>query len=342
MAVQHMSDDSAGEDEALSALESFERWREEIAGIFDVRPLDPDFRDGFHGDVNRYNLGSALLGRVATSAQRYTRSEGLIGAVGVDHLLVQLYESGNTTLEIDGSEVHVRANDVVVIDLSRPLRSHASAMRATNLVIPRTVLDLDANALDNVHGAVLSGDSALGRFAGDHLRGLIAAAPDLPPHASEKLVEASAAILSAGLSRGLLRDREGRTAQTASLLMLRRFVENNLADPDLGPALLMRRFGLSRSALYRMFAPLDGVSEYVRNRRLDRANLLLNATTGARGGVGSLARQLGFSSEDAFSRAFRSRFGLSPRDAARARLAELVEADGGRGSLTAWLRRLAV
>jgi len=102
--------------------------------------------------------------------------------------------------------------------------------------------------------------------------------------------------------------------------------------------MLCSAFGLSRSALYRLFAPLGGVSDYIRRRRLERARLALNGASLERGGIGKLARRFGFSSDDAFSRAFKARFGVAPREAAQIRV--LAPAEPGDDSLEAWLRRL--
>lgn len=316
----------------------FGRWREEIAPVFDVQPLSGDWRSTFRGDIRRHHLGVALVGEVMTSAQRYERSEGLIGAVGVDHLLIQLYQSGHTTLDIDGKEMRAGPSDVLILDLSRPMRSHASDMRAINLVLPRALLGLDADAIDRAHGTVLSGREALGRLAGDHLQALLRAAQELGPREAPGLLKASANLLAACLAPSLMRDQDAPSTLTATLATMCRFIDRHIADPALDAAMLCCAFGLSRSALYRLFAPLGGVSDYIRRRRLERARLALNGASLERGGIGKLARRFGFSSDDAFSRAFKARFGVAPREAAQIRV--LAPAEPGDDSLEAWLRRL--
>ncbi len=320
------------------ARQLFGSWRETIAPIFDVRPLAGDWDAGFHAELDRHHLSTALVGQVATSAQHYERSESLIGAVGVDHLLIQRYEAGYTTLDLDGEEVHAGPGDVLVFDLSRPVRSHATDMRAVNLVLPRSLLALDAGSLDRVHGTVLSGASPLGSLAGDHLRSLLKAAPTLEPAAAPDIAKASAQLLSACLSPALMRESEAPATLTASVAMICRFIDRRIGDPALDARMLCSAFGLSRSALYRLFAPIGGVSDYIRQRRLARARLALNASARGRGGIGKIARQFGFSSDDAFSRAFKAQFGIAPRDVAHLRLSPSLEA--GDGSLANWLRHL--
>lgn len=316
----------------------FGEWREAIAPIFDVRPLGPGRDAGFHAELTRHNLGTALVGSVATSAQRYERSESLIGAVGVDHVLIQLYEAGQTTLDLDEGEAHAGPGDILILDLSRPVHSHASDMRALNLVLPRNLLPLDADALDELHGTVLPARDPRGRLAGDHLRSLSNAAPALDQATATELAQASAHLLSACLSASLRREQDAPATLTATLTTICRFIDRQICDPELDATMLCGTFGLSRSALYRLFAPMGGVSEHIRRRRLARARLALNASALERGGIGKLARRFGFSSDDVFSRAFKAQFGVSPREAAQMRgLAPIDHADD---SLTTWLRHL--
>lgn len=75
---------------------------------------------------------------------------------------------------------------------------------------------------------------------------------------------------------------------------------------------LARRANLSRSAFAARFTRLLGTTPavYIAERRLGRAATLLVSTTRP---VGQIAAEVGYTSEAAFSRAFRRRFGVSPR-----------------------------
>ncbi|MGL3805629.1 AraC family transcriptional regulator [Paeniglutamicibacter sp. R2-26] len=75
---------------------------------------------------------------------------------------------------------------------------------------------------------------------------------------------------------------------------------------------LARRANLSRSAFAGRFTRLLGTTPaaYITERRLGRAAYLLKSTADP---VGQIAAQVGYTSEAAFSRAFRRRFGVPPR-----------------------------
>lgn len=97
-----------------------------------------------------------------------------------------------------------------------------------------------------------------------------------------------------------------------SLAMAR--IERCLHDPTFGPANLVNDLCVSRSRLYAAFAGGEGIAATIRNARLDRAyeRIVRAPKTGFK--IGPIMACCGLTDPAAFSRAFRQRFGLSPRD----------------------------
>jgi AraC-like DNA-binding protein len=124
-----------------------------------------------------------------------------------------------------------------------------------------------------------------------------------------------------------------------------RYIDQNLGEPELASANICKEVGVSRSVLYRAFAPLGGVADHIRARRLEATYVLLEDPTVDRG-IGAIAREFGFSSNAHFSRLFRQRYGYSPRRARAAGrcLARTCGADGrprGGGEIfRAWLEQI--
>ena len=50
-------------------------------------------------------------------------------------------------------------------------------------------------------------------------------------------------------------------------------VDAALGEAELSPAMLVKRSGISRSELYRCFAPIGGIARVIQQRRLRQANL---------------------------------------------------------------------
>lgn len=86
-----------------------------------------------------------------------------------------------------------------------------------------------------------------------------------------------------------------------------------LGDPDLSPATLVVRSGLSRSELYRCFAPVGGIARAIQLRRLRRAYAELARADGP-ASVSRVGGAVGFFDPSSFTRAFRREFGCTPSE----------------------------
>jgi AraC-like DNA-binding protein len=300
---------------AGSPSENFQQWRAGLASLFEAAPLDGTV-ETFRADLHCLNLGSFLIGMSKASPQAFCRDRNLVSAVGVDHLLIQLYVSGECEFKVDGSQSRGAAGDIVCFDLSRQMSSQTGFLETVSLVVPRHLVRLSPRAFDALHGAVLGGDTTLGVLLREHLLSMAKVAPRLGAQDGKLVTEAAAALISAGLSRAISGSATPESELIGSgLHSIQGFIERNLTDEALSPEMIMRHFGLSRSVLYRIFEPLGGIADYIRDRRLDRAFLQLASVGKGRGGVSRLAYANGFASEAAFSRAFRQRFGMNPSEA---------------------------
>jgi AraC-like DNA-binding protein len=112
-------------------------------------------------------------------------------------------------------------------------------------------------------------------------------------------------------------------------LAMRRFIEQNLQQA-LDVDELARQFRVSRSQVYRLFKRHEGVARYVWERRLQRSRTLLTAPWLQHLSIGAVAFEVGYSSNAHFSRAFRGRFGMTPRQMR----AEVRDRSGGRDDRT--------
>jgi AraC family transcriptional regulator, positive regulator of tynA and feaB len=93
-----------------------------------------------------------------------------------------------------------------------------------------------------------------------------------------------------------------------------RFIELNLADPNLDAARVAKAVNCSRATLYRAFAAEGtGVAEAIRDMRLDRARILIEQMPPGQS-IGDVAVSCGLYDTANFSRQFRRRFGFAPSD----------------------------
>jgi AraC-like DNA-binding protein len=105
--------------------------------------------------------------------------------------------------------------------------------------------------------------------------------------------------------------------------------------------MLARRFHMSRSQLYRLFADEEGVAAYIRSRRLHRCFQVITDPAHFRRAIGEIALGHGFNSEAHFSRLFRLTFGVTPSEARAGAVTGQRVGDLGRATfINDWMRDL--
>jgi acetamidase/formamidase/AraC-like DNA-binding protein len=92
-------------------------------------------------------------------------------------------------------------------------------------------------------------------------------------------------------------------------------IERKLDDPELTPAKVAQAEGISERYLQKLFEGTgSSFTHYLRERRLQRTRADLSNPAEAHHSISEIAFRSGFNDSAHFSRAFRHRFGLSPRE----------------------------
>jgi acetamidase/formamidase/AraC-like DNA-binding protein len=130
-------------------------------------------------------------------------------------------------------------------------------------------------------------------------------------------------------------EASGTATRTAMMNRICQMIERNLADPGLTPARAAQTAGISERYVQKLFEGIgDNFTHYVRERRLQRACADLASPAEAHHTISAIAYRYGFADSAHFSRTFRHRFGLSPREFRHqeaARGANAIIAAGHRG-----------
>ncbi|WP_102958366.1 helix-turn-helix domain-containing protein [Mangrovicella endophytica] len=292
----------------VAAAAAFELWRESISSIFVVEPLE---EERFRFESSTYDLGTALIARTRLGAQRFRRSARDVRTTGIDHYLLQVYLSGGFVGEAGRTAVTVKPGNVCFLDLGRTVTTQAVTSTAVSVLLPREALDRLAPGVERLHGQVLP--EPIGGILGDVLQSAYRRLDRVPLAQAPIFGASTLAVVAALLALPAACPAEARPALADYALgRAKRFIESNLTSPKLTPDAIASAAFVSRATLYRLFRPLGGVAAYVRARRLEAAYAAL---VRAPRQVQTVAHELGFTSEAHFSRAFRRRFGESPREA---------------------------
>jgi AraC-like DNA-binding protein len=293
----------------------FDLWRSGMSPLFAMDAPDAEARSCFGAQLTGYQFADVAIISGFSSAATFERTAPMIGRSGIDNISLLVYTEGGCALDAEGRSAEVSAGDVCFLDLSRPIALRAPSYESLTLILPRAALEPHVADLDSLHGRILQTRNPLNAMLVSHLQALFAEAPMLSLTDGRVAASGTAALIAAfaGPSHNG-RDTIGRSESATSTFTFRRFIETNLHDPDLGPALICRKFGVSRAKLYRTFQPMGGVSSYIQQRRLTRAYKLIADPAYCQERINAIASRCGFGNLSVFSRAFRQAHGISPTE----------------------------
>lgn len=302
----------------LPAKERFALWRDSISCIFDVDASRETRGERFAASVDAHMLGPLMLARTTTIEQRWERSPSLVARDGMDHYMIQLFEEGHMRARHDHGEVEIPEGGLIVFDLAETVTSRTDNFTNLSLILPRQMVSGILKQPDGQHMRALSGEEPMVALLRDHLLSLKRLAARMTVAQAAETAPATAGLVAACLNGSVEDIPTGETRPTLrDALLIRRsreYIDANLSAPDLAPDMIARAVGVSRAHLYRLFQPQGGVSNYIRDRRLRCALLTLGDPSQRDRPIYDIALDYGFTSNPVFTRSFRQRYGVTPRD----------------------------
>ncbi len=271
----------------------------------------------FCGQAELSQLGRHVLLKFRADAADYrrARSEGLRD--GLDHWLLAL-----RLAECDGQPPELLLGALSQGFGLRRLGGHWCGV----LIQPESLPQL---APVFASGRALALNSPAARMLGGMLPRIAASADEIGAEDAPRLEAALSSMLTACLmgleTRPASTRQQLETARRARVIAL---VDVALGEAELSPAMLVQRSGISRSELYRCFAPIGGIARVIQRRRLRQAYRDLMRADGP-ASVSRIGEAVGFYDPSSFTRAFRREFGCTPSEVlARRQLQAMAAAPG--------------
>lgn len=258
--------------------------------------------DGFSGHAELRRLGRHVLLKFQADAAEYrrARSEGLRD--GLDHWLLALRLGA-----ADG-----QPEELLLGSLSLGFGVRRLGGNWCGVLIQPEHLPQLAPVFATMRSMPLRSPAA--RMLGGMLPRMAASADEINAEDAPRLEAALSSMLTACLMG--LEMRPATTRQQLEAVRRARvvaLVDAALGEAELSPAMLVQRSGISRSELYRCFAPIGGIARVIQQRRLRQAYREL-VRVDAPPSVSRIGEAVGFYDPSSFTRAFRREFGCTPSE----------------------------
>lgn len=299
----------------------YDAWQDNLGVLFDMSGPDGETKGkDFRATIDACDLGGVVFGITRAQTQLFQRDMRRIARDDMDHILVQVFIEGGG---IASGDQKIEAGDMLVIDLDQPHQMLNTDFANLTMVLPRELIPGLSDLLAPLHGKRLGAEMPMVGFMSDHLQALWRHVPDMEIDEAGGALQGTIGLMENWLSRQRpLSDEDAPLVSAAVGKSVCRYIDLNLAEP-MSPESLSKEFNVSRSQIYRIFAPYGGVARYIQERRLRRSMRMLTQPLFAMMSIGAIGFACGFTSESGFSRAFRNHYGMSPSEARAAALAEL-------------------
>jgi AraC-like DNA-binding protein len=236
--------------------------------------------------------------------------------ISQDAYLAVVLLGGDYLLQQDGREVFLRPGDMALYDATRPHRLHCPRSFAKLIVsIPRPALRERVAGIEHCTALRIPGDDGIGAVVSNFVRSAARNAASLSAQEFTALAEPALDLLTLAATAVRPADFQLSRSRSLSLHRIKEFVERHLAEADLDAARVAAGAGLSSRYINDLFKDEDtSLMRHVWQRRLEHCRRDLRDPAHAGHRLSDIAFRWGFNDLSHFSRAFRLRFGCSPRD----------------------------
>lgn len=301
---------------ALFTASSTDEWQDVASRTF--VPLQCESpAAAFQGSVEVIRLGAGIsVCDVASRPAVITRTSRLASASAADDLYLSLQVRSHGVIYQGAGAAAVAPGSVSVYASHIPHRLDYSHEDQRQLVVqvPRAELDLPAHTMDAAAGSIAVADSSARKVFFSYISSLISTHDDMEESARDGFGRVTAELAATMLRTAETGHRVVPGSAESLLYTIQSFIRDEARSADLTLDAVAHAHFISRRKLYDLFALIHTTpSAYIRDQRLRLASKLLSDPT-MRLSVAEIALSCGFGDITTFTRAFRRRYEMTPRE----------------------------
>lgn len=278
------------------------------------RKIGGDFAWGWR----KHDFGDLQLTELACDPVRISKTRTDISVGPVSSYFVTLQLSGNASVSQCDREALLEPGDFTLIDSDLPYRiDFNEPVQRLILKVPKGIVGRRMDVFSNPVAQRFCGVSGLNAVFVNYLSTLALQSHNIEPRHFRMLSTRLADFLVAALENDLYGEMAASvtTNQAAFLRRIQDYILLHLADPDLSPGMIAEHHGITDRYLHSLFHGIGTtVATWIRDARLERCRAELENPQFAKRTVTEICLAWGFNDSAHFSRKFREKFGISPRE----------------------------
>jgi AraC-like DNA-binding protein len=301
----------------LAPRHRFGYWRDVLCEAFTALDSRPNDRTDAGSVVTLHELAEVNAADLASFSQLVVRGRDEIRRRADEYFFANLQLEGACRVEQDGRRMLAEPGSFYLVDTTRPYAlGFEQTFRTLSFRFPHhQLMPLLGHDPRRLTATRVDTSSALGGFAIQNMTGAMRCAPQATPATARVLADTLARLIGASVAPdpAQLPDAARAQVRDAFHASIVRHVLDRWADPALSVARVAAHFRVSVRYVHEVFAAQPAsFAQTVLEQRLRHAAHLLSRDAAV--SVGDAADRTGFGDASYFARAFRRRFGCTPRD----------------------------
>ena len=298
--------------------ERLEYWIDLICDEFVHLDCSTDKSSSFKGRLCGWDMDDVRVSEVSGDPQHVTRSKKQIAKSTEREFLLSLQMEYSGIISQDGRIAQLHPGDFVLYDSARPYYLHFDQpFRHIVLQIPYESLAEQFLRPENITARRVSAQTAVGALASQFIQSVACRVDVLSSQErhviNQHIIEL---IVLAMSSMSSLRELDGQSiARTAMLERIKQYIEINICHPQLSPALVAKHHQISERYQRMLFASTGTtISRFILDKRLDLCREALENLELRDYSISQIAFNYGFNDASSFSRKFKERYGVTPKE----------------------------
>jgi AraC family transcriptional activator of tynA and feaB len=287
---------------------AFNSWRESVMDAPLRLSMACNSKEDFRARLELVDIGKTVIARRRTSEYLATRSETEISNSSIDGFLLMSVLSGKMQIEMGNRSMLFEPGDLWVLDLQRPMKMNLGAGSSVSVHIPREEFSSIAGPIPKLDGlARCQKRTPLGSCL-YLIYELIGSRSD---YELKCLYDACFSLLPLEL-----REQDAKLSGSGRPILQRilEAIDQNIACPELSPTWIASKLNISPRYVHKLFLELGVTfSSFVMSKRLDYVRADLRASATRNQSLTVLALRWGFNDPGTLHRAFKKKFGCTPR-----------------------------
>jgi AraC-like DNA-binding protein len=288
-------------------------WVDAVCDTFVHLDCTPGRDASFFGEIRDDEAGPLRVGTVTSTAQSVRRSPRQIARAPAEICFLLIQERGRGYVAQDGREAELRPGDLALLDSTRPHTLTFDGSFSQHVVrLCRPSLMQCLGRSEPFTAIRIDGRTGTGGLLSPFLRRLPGFLPQLPAGLHQRVSEN---LLNLAATALLSIENAAPASAAQTLARVKLWIEAHLGERLSGER-IAAGCKISVRHLNRLFAA-EGMSlmAHVWERRLTRCHRDLTSPAVRGRSITEIAFAAGFLDLSHFSRAYRARYGCTPRDA---------------------------